>query len=201
MRSQVESSLRPLIQSKRRKFIIKVSIISSQKISLSRELGFWSPWHVSRFFSVQIHEPIGSEISRFPFFTVLDSGDNVNARLGCGNEMIYVPQIKERFPCCAIRWMQFILYSTLSSSFFVSTCSNKHSQFTRWVYLTSHERNRKPLHLLKEIVKSEPENKVDTKQKKQVEELQRESGTKVRIEALIDWKEIEEGCGVTFTTN
>ena len=23
------------------------------------------------------------------FFTVFDSGDNVNARLGCGNEMIY----------------------------------------------------------------------------------------------------------------
>ena len=60
---------------------------------------------------------------------------------------------------------------------------------------------KKQKKLLKEIVKSEPENKVDTKQKKQLEELQRESGTKVRIEALIDWKEIEEGCGVTFTTN
>ena len=31
--------------------------------------------------------------------------------------------------------------------------------------------------------------KVDTKQKKQLEELLRESGTKVRIKALIDWKE------------
>ena len=164
MRSQVESSLRLQLSNQSVEVYYQSVNHLEPQISLSHEWGYWSPRNGSRFFSVQVQK-----FHDFLFSTVLDSGDNVNARLGCENEITYVHE--ERFPCCAIRWMKLILYSTLSSSFFVSTCSNKHSQFTRWVYLTSHEKNRKPLHWLKEIVKSEPENKVDTKQKKQLEEL------------------------------
>ena len=55
-----------------------------------------------------------SEISRLLFFTVFDSGSNVNARLGCGNEMTCVPQ--EWFPCCAIRWMQLFFFQLVQAT-------------------------------------------------------------------------------------
>ena len=122
-----------LIQSKRRKFITKMLIISSHKFNftLSSEQARNDLWMrillttKCKWVFLSSDSWASSEISRFPFFTVFDSGEDVSARSGCGNGMSYIPQ--EQFSCCAFRWMQFIRFSTRSSHFFVSTCSNKQS--------------------------------------------------------------------------
>ena len=109
-----------LIQSKRRKFITKMLIISSHKFhfTLASEQARNDWWMrillttKCKWVFLSSDSWASSEISRFPFFTVF-------------NGMSYIPQ--EQFSCCAYRWMQFIRFSTRSSHFFVSTCSNKQS--------------------------------------------------------------------------
>ena len=113
-----------LIQRKRQKFIIKVSITSSHKFHSRKQTSekWWlkilrSPWNVGRLLWA------GSEISRFPqFFSLYLTETTLIQNLTV--ETKWSMFHKERFLCCAFCWMQFILFS---SKYFVSTCSNKQS--------------------------------------------------------------------------
>ena len=122
-----------LIQRKRQKFIIKVWMISSHKFHSRKQKSekwwskiLWSPWHVGRLLSVLIHELVQKFQDFLSFFFSLYLTETTliqNLAVETKWSMFH----KERFPCCAFCWMQFILFSTRSSQYFMSTCSNKQS--------------------------------------------------------------------------
>ena len=103
-----------LIQSKRRKFITKMLIISSHKFNftLASEQARNDWWMrillttKCKWVFLSSDSWASSEISQFPFFTVFDSGEDVSARSGCGNGMSYIPQ--EQFP--VVRFVECSLF-------------------------------------------------------------------------------------------
>ena len=93
-----------LIQSKHRKLIIKVSIISSHNFHsqvTKHESGYWCPQNIGRFFSVLIHELV-QKLHDFLFYltdTTLMQDLAVKTK--------WPMMRKEWTPCCAFHWMQF----------------------------------------------------------------------------------------------
>ena len=117
------------------------------------------------------------------FFTVFDSGDNVNARLGCGNEMIYVPQRAISLLCDSL---PDAVHSLFNSFKLVFSCPP--------AAISIHNlQDESTSRLMKETESHYSYSKKFSKQKanqksayetEEVEELQRrKSGTKVRIKA------------------
>ena len=104
-----------LIQSKRRKLSVshlerQISLSQASKRELIDEWGCWSPRKVGRFFSVLLHELV-QKCNDFVFSLYLTAGTTLMQ-----NEMTYICFTTVQFPCCAFRWMQFILFSTRSIS-------------------------------------------------------------------------------------
>ena len=134
------------IQSKRRKCIIKELIISSHKLHSRKPANekYWLRILISTkcrqvFLNSGSWGRSGWEFSRFPSFAVFER-NNVNARLGCGNEMTYVLQ-SAIFLWCVLLNSLYSFFQLVPSSFSCPPAAIS-SQFTRWVNLTTHDRKR-----------------------------------------------------------
>ena len=145
MHSQVRS--KPVletafIQSKRRKFIIKVSIVSSHKFhsrkrskrELIDEWGYWSPRNVGRFFSVPLHELV-QKFHDFIFSLYLTAETTLMEDLAVETKW---PMFHNRaiFLFCGFLNAVYSFFNSFKPLFRVHLQQEQWS-FTTWVNLTS----------------------------------------------------------------